>query len=215
MNAITQELGAQVIPIDGKSLRGSYDREAKQKPLTVVSAWASSHRLVLGQLKVNDKSNEITAIPELLKMLNINGRGLASIGMVVCERRLWNKTTIEVRYYLSSLKADAIRLSSCRANSLGNRKLSSLDNRCNFRREDARGGRQLLHYFCQPPLVSEVVSARNAIERLWIISTRSKYFLLKTGCCNSKSFLIFPPSLLIMIIKRAARKRKQCFFFLD
>lgn len=199
MNAITQELGAQVIPIDGKSLRGSYDREAKQKPLTVVSAWASSHRLVLGQLKVNDKSNEITAIPELLKMLNINGSiitidamgcqksiaslirqqgadyvlalkanqgnlysqveqllkqaqavgflgtehsyykssesghgrieirhyysvplsvltglsqqdvwtGLASIGMVVCERRLWNKTTIEVRYYLSSLKADA------------------------------------------------------------------------------------------------------------
>jgi predicted transposase YbfD/YdcC len=73
INAITKELGAQVIPIDGKTLRGSYDRESKQKPLTVVSAWASSHQLVLGQLKVSDKSNEITAIPELLSMLNING----------------------------------------------------------------------------------------------------------------------------------------------
>lgn len=47
-----------------KTLRDSYDRETKQKPLTLVSAWASSHRLVLGQLKVNDKSNEITAISE-------------------------------------------------------------------------------------------------------------------------------------------------------
>jgi hypothetical protein len=41
INTITEELGAQVIPIDGKTLRSSYDRETKQKPLTLVSAWAS------------------------------------------------------------------------------------------------------------------------------------------------------------------------------
>jgi len=64
---------AQVIPIDGKTLRGSYDREAKQGALSVVSAWASEHRLVLGQLKVNSKSNEITVIPQLLEMLHISG----------------------------------------------------------------------------------------------------------------------------------------------
>jgi predicted transposase YbfD/YdcC len=167
-----------------------------------IHAHLLSHRLVLGQLKVNDKSNEITAIPELLSMLNISGSiitidaigcqkniatlirqqgadyvlalkgnqgnlysqveqffkqaqavefsgiehnhyqqlesshgrieirhyysvplraltglslrkvwtGLTSIGMVICERRLWNKTTVEVRYYLSSLEANALLL---------------------------------------------------------------------------------------------------------
>ena len=57
LGSITATMGAQVIPIDGKTLRGSYDREAKQSALCFVSAWLRSHRLVLGQLKVNSKSN--------------------------------------------------------------------------------------------------------------------------------------------------------------
>ena len=60
---VVDQLGAQVIPIDGKCLKGSYDRNRKQSALHVVSAWASEHRLVLGQVKVENKSNEITAIP--------------------------------------------------------------------------------------------------------------------------------------------------------
>ncbi len=49
------------------------DRESGCKALDVVSAWASDHRLVLGQLKVADKSNEITAIPALLELLDLSG----------------------------------------------------------------------------------------------------------------------------------------------
>jgi hypothetical protein len=64
-------MGVQVIPIDGKTLKGSYDREQKKSALHLVSAWAiSEHRLVLGQVKVADKSNEITAIPALLELLD-------------------------------------------------------------------------------------------------------------------------------------------------
>lgn len=199
VESITEAIGAQVIPIDGKTVRQSFDRNQGQKAIHVVSAWASEHRLVLGQLKVDSKSNEITAIPKLLELLNIvgciitidaigcqkeiaaqiidkkadyvlalkgnqgklesevgswfekaksnnfagieysyhhttesaHGRieirqywsvpveqlgelpnqqkwlGLQSVGMVVCERRLWNKTTIEVRLYISSLEHDA------------------------------------------------------------------------------------------------------------
>jgi len=70
---IVEATGAQVIPIDGKSVRGSYDRSKKQSALHLVSAWASEHRLMLGQVKVEDKSNEITAIPSLLKLLDITG----------------------------------------------------------------------------------------------------------------------------------------------
>jgi len=66
-----ETVGAQVIPIDGKTLRGSYDREQKKSALHLVSA--SEHRLVLGQMKVADKSNEITAIPALLELLDLAG----------------------------------------------------------------------------------------------------------------------------------------------
>lgn len=67
------ELGIQVVAIDGKSARGSYDRESGSKALHLVSAWATEHRLVLAQSKVHDKSNEITAIPALLELLDLQG----------------------------------------------------------------------------------------------------------------------------------------------
>lgn len=63
----------QVIALDGKQLRGSQESETGRKAIYMVSAWASENQLVLGQQKVADKSNEITAIPKLLKILEING----------------------------------------------------------------------------------------------------------------------------------------------
>ncbi len=70
---LVNELGIQVIAIDGKGVNGSYDRESGKKALHFVSAWATDHRLVLAQAKVQDKSNEITAIPALLELLDIAG----------------------------------------------------------------------------------------------------------------------------------------------
>jgi predicted transposase YbfD/YdcC len=73
VDSIVETIGAQVIPIDGKTLKGSYDRVLGKTALHLVSAWSSEYRLVLGQVKVADKSNEITAIPALLELLNIAG----------------------------------------------------------------------------------------------------------------------------------------------
>ncbi len=73
LSSLVVDLGAQVIPIDGKTLKGSYDRNGELSSLHFVSAWASEHRLFLGQVKVDDKSNEITAIPALLELLDISG----------------------------------------------------------------------------------------------------------------------------------------------
>ena len=70
---ITEKLEIKLINIDGKTARGSYDREQKLKALHTVSAWASEHHLVLAQQRVESKSNEITAIPELLNLLDIKG----------------------------------------------------------------------------------------------------------------------------------------------
>ena len=63
----------QVIAADGKALRRSHDRSLGKKALYMVSAWASASGLVLGQRKVDDKTNEITAIPDLLNALDISG----------------------------------------------------------------------------------------------------------------------------------------------
>lgn len=73
VNQVVEATGAQVMPIDGKSVRGSYDRSKKQSALHLVSAWSSEHRLLLGQVKVETKSNEMTAIPALLALLDSTG----------------------------------------------------------------------------------------------------------------------------------------------
>ncbi len=71
INLIVQKLGAEVIAIDGKTLKQSYDRNDFQKALHIVSAWANDNKLVLAQKKVDSKSNEITAIPGLVNSLDI------------------------------------------------------------------------------------------------------------------------------------------------
>lgn len=71
MQTICELTHQEVIPIDGKTLRGSRDDKHNQKALHMVSAWASGNRMVFGQVATDQKSNEITAIPKLLRLLDI------------------------------------------------------------------------------------------------------------------------------------------------
>ena len=70
---VTEQTKGQVIAIDGKTLRRSHDKSNDKKAIHMISAWASSNQVILGQLKTQEKSNEITAIPVLLKLLDISG----------------------------------------------------------------------------------------------------------------------------------------------
>ncbi len=63
----------EIVAIDGKTLRHSYDKSNNKSAIHMISAWATNNGLVLRQKKVDDKSNEITAIPELLKVLSLKG----------------------------------------------------------------------------------------------------------------------------------------------
>lgn len=73
VNSVSRLTGGEVIAIDGKTVRRSYDQGDNKGAIHMVSAWASQNRLVLGQRKVDEKSNEITAIPELLRVLDLYG----------------------------------------------------------------------------------------------------------------------------------------------
>lgn len=73
ITAVSELIEGQVIAIDGKTLRRSHDKTLGKGAIVMVSAWATANHLVLGQVKVDDKSNEIKAVPELLRALDISG----------------------------------------------------------------------------------------------------------------------------------------------
>ena len=73
VKSVSEVTQGQIIAIDGKTLRRSHYSGAGKSAIHMVNAWASANNLVLGQVKVDDKSNEITAIPKLLEMLEVTG----------------------------------------------------------------------------------------------------------------------------------------------
>jgi predicted transposase YbfD/YdcC len=98
-------LSADVIAIDGKTLRRSYQEGGAKAPIHMISAWSSRHNLVLGQAKVADKSNEIAAIPELLDLLTIKGATI-TIDAMGCQREIAAKIVEKEADYVLALKGN-------------------------------------------------------------------------------------------------------------
>jgi predicted transposase YbfD/YdcC len=95
----------EVVPIDGKTLRHSYDTELDQGAIHMLSAWAATNRLVLGQLKVAEKSNEITAIPELIDALDIAGC-IVTIDALGCQKEIARHIIENDADYVLALKGN-------------------------------------------------------------------------------------------------------------
>ena len=101
--SVNEIIQGQIINIDGKCLRGSHDQRLGKRAIYMVSAWAEENEIVLGQRKVDEKSNEITAIPELLKMLALSGC-LVTIDAIGTQTEI-AKTIIEAKAdYVLSVK---------------------------------------------------------------------------------------------------------------
>ncbi len=95
----------EVIAIDGKCLRRSLDQASKKAAIHMVSAWAQHNNLVLGQVKVDDKSNEITAIPKLLSRLDIAG-AVITIDAMGCQKKIAEQIKQQGGDYVFSLKGN-------------------------------------------------------------------------------------------------------------
>jgi predicted transposase YbfD/YdcC len=96
---------AEVIAIDGKTSRRSYQKTGGKAPIHMVSAFAARQRLVLGQVKVADKSNEIVAIPKLLEMMAIEG-AIVTIDAMGCQRDIAQKIVDKKADYVLALKGN-------------------------------------------------------------------------------------------------------------
>jgi len=99
----------QVIAIDGKTLRRSFDRARGKSALHLVHAWATANHLLLGQAAVDEKSNEITAIPVLLKMLSISG-AIVTIDAMGCQKEIARTIRGREADYIPALEGNHERL---------------------------------------------------------------------------------------------------------
>lgn len=95
----------EIVAIDGKTLRRSHDRANGKEAIHMVSAWARENALVLGQVKVDDKSNEITAIPELLRVLNLKGC-IVTIDAMGCQKQIASEISAAQADYVLALKGN-------------------------------------------------------------------------------------------------------------
>jgi predicted transposase YbfD/YdcC len=109
VEAISALTFGEVVPIDGKTVRRSHDKGQGKAAIHMVSAWASENGLVLGQVKVDDKSNEITAIPELLRLLALNGC-IVTIDAMGCQTDIAAQIISQGADYVLALKDNHKRL---------------------------------------------------------------------------------------------------------
>jgi predicted transposase YbfD/YdcC len=105
VGALTAGFEREVVAIDGKTIRRSFDHGRDQSPLHVVSAWASEQGLVLGQRCVDGKSNEITAVPELLDQLVLEN-GIVTLDAMGCQTAIAETILARGGDYLLTLKGN-------------------------------------------------------------------------------------------------------------
>ncbi len=105
MQAVNTLTGGELVAIDGKTLRGSYDREDRCSTIHMVNAYACANRMVIGQVKTDSKSNEITAIPELISLLDLRG-SLVSIDAMGCQTAIAGAIVGKGADYLLSVKGN-------------------------------------------------------------------------------------------------------------
>jgi len=103
--SLRKTIGAEIVAIDGKTLRRSHDRARGREPIHMVSAWARENGLVLGQIKTADKSNEITAIPELLRTLKLAGC-IVTIDAMGCQKQIAAEISHAKADYVLALKGN-------------------------------------------------------------------------------------------------------------
>jgi predicted transposase YbfD/YdcC len=109
IQAVQEVTENRMVAIDGKTLRGSSDHEQGRAAIHMVSAWAMENKLSLGQVVVHEKSNEITAIPELLPLLEISG-ALVTIDAMGCQREIADQIRERGGDYVLAVKQNQPKL---------------------------------------------------------------------------------------------------------
>ncbi len=109
ISSLHEELGLKLVAIDGKTLRRSHDRKTMKSALHAVCAWSVENHVVLGQQSVDEKSNEITAIPKLLKLLELKG-AVVTIDAMGCQKEIAGEIIAGEGDYVLAVKGNQPKL---------------------------------------------------------------------------------------------------------
>ena len=177
VQAVNEVSEGQVIPIDGKQLRRSHDKTLGKNAIHMVSAWAAENHVVLGQIKVDDKSNEITAIPQLLDLLEISGC-IVTIDAMGCQRKIAEKIVKKKKAdYVLALKGNQSGLFED-VKSLFERAQEMKFENCEYHKTEERGHGRIEVRECWTLSVPEYLADIRSLEDWWglrtIIMVKSK-----------------------------------------
>jgi predicted transposase YbfD/YdcC len=149
------------IAIDGKTLRHSFDTAAGQSPLQLLTAWAGANHLVLGQLAVDPESNELGALPDLLRLLDLDG-ALVTLDAMGCQKQVVEEICDQGGDYVITLKANQDRLhddvQSFFTEAL-DQDFVGQPHRYQKTQDQGHGRREARHYYVSP--VPEAISRRH------------------------------------------------------
>jgi predicted transposase YbfD/YdcC len=105
IRAVVKATDSEIVPIDGKVVRRSHNHSAGQEAICLVSPWTASNRLTLGQVKVDSQSNEITAVPELLRMVELKGC-IVTVDALNCQKDIALEIRRQQADYVLALKGN-------------------------------------------------------------------------------------------------------------
>lgn len=161
VNTIIQRCNKDYIAVDGKTLRRSYDKKSDKAAIHMVSAWSSKNNCVLGQVKTEEKSNEITAIPELLKVLEIKD-SIVTIDAMGTQKKIASTIVGNGGDYILAVKGNQPTLESELINYFENVSLKKL---AYYEEHDTGHGRsEVRKYYTSKEI--DFISSKNNWEKL-------------------------------------------------
>jgi predicted transposase YbfD/YdcC len=193
ITSLQEVTGGQVLAIDGKTLRGSYDRDDAKAAVHMVSVWATANQLSLGSVTVAEKSNEITAIPRLLELIDVSG-ALVTIDAMGCQKEIAQKIVDQGADYVLAVKENQPKLHEAVTEFFEEQLQKDFaDTKCRTRttREKGHGRKELRNYYVVPvpedfplreqwPTLQALGMAMNVTVRDGKETSEVRYYILST-----------------------------------
>ena len=192
ITSLQEVTGGQVLAIDGKTLRGSYDRGDAKAAVHMVSVWATANQLSLGSVTVEEKSNEITAIPRLLELIDVSG-ALVTIDAMGCQKEIAQTIVDQGADYVLAVKENQPKLHEAVTEFFKDQLENDFAETCRTRttKEKGHGRKETRSYYVAPvpedfslreqwPTLKALGMAINVTQRDGKETAEVRYYILST-----------------------------------
>ena len=185
--SLSIDITNRIIAIDGKTVCGSIDRKYDRKAIHLVSAWASEYKIMLGQIKTEEKSNEITAIPKLLDMIDVKD-AIITIDAMGCQKKITQKIIQQEANFILALKDNQSSLfqdvkSIFATATEGEKKFKKMLHLCRVEKDHGHGRIERRRYtLLSPRRLTEFQARWPGMNAIGIVESTRTINQVKTPC---------------------------------